>query len=127
MDGTVLNLLVNSLFCREKCYVRKSAVILSKSARGKGEVRERERERERERKRERGDLSFSSFPSHTSCLEIKDNERLQSIIQQSLQPVENPDTVLFPSRDSMAEGWDPQRRNEVDGGDPQQGNDCEED
>ena len=38
-------------------------------------------------------------------IEIKDNQRLQSIIQHSLQPVENPDTVLFPSRDSMASGW----------------------
>ena len=33
--------------------------------------------------------------------EIKDNERLQSIIKRhSLQPVENPDTVLYPSLES---------------------------
>lgn len=40
--------------------------------------------------------------SQSSCFsEFKDNERLRSIIRYSLQPMENPDTVLYPE----VENW----------------------
>jgi hypothetical protein len=41
---------------------------------------------------------------HLFITEIKDDVRLQSIIRNSLQPVENPDTVLmFPTGDCQDE------------------------
>lgn len=38
--------------------------------------------------------------------EIKGNERLRSIIRHSLQPMENPDTVLYPEMETWYDGTD---------------------
>lgn len=54
---------------------------------------------------------FSSTGNFVS--EIKDNERLRSIIRHSLLPMENPDTVLYPEIESWYDG--------ADGNDPDKG------